>query len=338
MSKSFFDLTGGEYWTAPWKNLKKIAWDAMVKGTPEFCIDGPEFVPLDERKTLPLLAFQSGTTADLAKTRLEELAVVTLVNLGENRLLAQRLPRPTAPPAPAAPASPGFACLEFKLELTELFNLPWERSSYVATVVIRDQATNRVLMQLGSSPTGYADPEVERFLEAQRAKKPPRLLNPPAGAAIVRHGRHEGSVPPPGEAGIEMRVERVLVARPDASAWLEVGFRLPVSKTDVLPPPQTPSAEKDAHPVSALAVVSLLIFGSVSNLPRVFQLVVPSFEKVEGGADAPVARGEFAVDIAKLANLAKEPQTFFVYAFSGEVMAGPAVVAFVDERLLPPQS
>jgi hypothetical protein len=330
----FFGLNGSEYWVDPWKNLSAIAWDTLVNRTEGLTIDAPDFVPLEERKTIPLLAFQSGNTEDLARAPFEKLAVVALVNVDANRVLASRLPRPTQPPPPAAPASPGFAGVEYDVPLTELFNLPWERGTWVATVFIRDRASNRVTIRLGNSPSGYHDPEVERFLEAQRAKQPPRAPFPPVGDAALRYA---GSVAPPDTLGMALGVERVVVATPDAQVWLDIGFRLPVAKTDVLPPPAQ-SLGANMKPATARAVITLLVFGSDSNVPRVVPLVLPSFDAVTGAPDAPVAVGRCSVDLAKLAGLALEPQTYFVYAFSGELMAGAAAVALVDPKLVPSQS
>jgi len=46
-----------------------------------------------------------------------------------------------------------------------------------------------------------------------------------------------------------------------------------------------------------------------------------------------VATGHFAIDLIA-EGLAAEPQTYFVYAFSGEVMAGPTAAALVAEGRL----
>ena len=44
----------------------------------------------------------------------------------------------------------------------------------------------------------------------------------------------------------------------------------------------------------------------------------------------PVASGHFALDLCKLLKFSGRPQTYFVYAFSGEIMAGPCLAAYVN--------
>ena len=307
--KGFFGLAGSEYWTDPWKNLKQLAWDSMLNKKAGLFADAPGLVPIDERKTLPLLVFQSGTAENLARASFSEHGVVALMNLDTGHLLAQGLPHATAPPQPKNAPSPGFAGVEHLLELTEMFKLPWVRSNYVVTAIAGDTVSNRVSIALGGSKL-VPGADVAR---AAGSRETLRALDPPLGDPKIRHGSRAGETPAPEKIGMSMRLAG---ARPDTHAWLEVGFRLPVrSVTD----------PKDKTVTSA-ATISLLVLGSESNVPRIVRLVVPSTGGIVAHSESPIGIGRFALDLDAAAGLAREPQTYYVYAFSGEVLSGPVTV------------
>jgi hypothetical protein len=68
--------------------------------------------------------------------------------------------------------------------------------------------------------------------------------------------------------------------------------------------------------------------GGDSGLLRYVGYFIPSYEPLVSVHGRPVAVGYFEFDLCRLSNLLVTPQTWFIYAFSGEVMTAPVPAAF----------
>jgi len=336
MSKKPFGLSENEYWSDPWKNLSEFAWDRIGNNIEGIVIDCPDFVALDFRQTLPMLAYYSGQTADLQYAPFDRVAVIAAMNLEENRLLARgAIARDAPPPSPpTAKPAPGFSGLEYLVDLRQATGMEWRPSIYLVTVVMRDKVSNRQNVRLEYSKMSFEDPEVKKFLEEQRRKLPPRTPSPPVTDRSVRYSLQKDSLPLPEAIGITLAADRIVVGRAGEKGRLRGSFRLPVSPADVARLPAK-SASVDALPVTAVAAIALMATGSEISSPVVLPLNVPSHQMVTGTPEAPVAVGYFEIDLLKIPALLANPQTYFIYAFSGEVMAGPVLMAIVGEDSLP---
>ena len=73
----------------------------------------------------------------------------------------------------------------------------------------------------------------------------------------------------------------------------------------------------------------MVLTGSDIAAPYVFALRVPSYEPVTHEGELATATGYFALDLQKLGNLDALDQTYFIYAFSGEVVTGAVPMALV---------
>jgi hypothetical protein len=135
----------------------------------------------------------------------------------------------------------------------------------------------------------------------------------------------DGSPKAPDKPGIVISGERVTVLGKNASCKLFAACKLPILKQDLV-------EDKD-RPERAVVAVHLLLTGADDATPATATLRVPIYKAVEAGKPAEVY---FAVDLLSLFNLPRETTTYFLYAFSREVMAGPSPFAFVTKDRLPP--
>jgi len=193
--------------------------------------------------------------------------------------------------------------------------LDWQPSTYVITVLLRDQASNRVRVDLGQQAGAYHDEEVERFLAEQHAKAAAPVVSPKPGKPVPSYAAIEGSPAIPDQVGVVMAGDRVVVQAAGARAILRGAFRLPVRASEL------------ATDGSAVVGITLVVNASDQPQSGVLRLDAPA--TVTDG----VGTGYFAIDLIA-EGLAAEPQTYFVFAFSGELMAGPTPVALVAESRL----
>jgi hypothetical protein len=201
-------------------------------------------------------------------------------------------------------------------------------------VIMRERVSNRCRMKLVES-TSYEDSEVDKFVsEFQSRQDGPPGITPQPAPAIASYERHPRSPEIPKEPGVALAVERVSVLTASPRCLVFGSYRLPMCSQDrvqMLSVPEQPKSPNGAAVVEsggALVRISLLLTGSVDSAPQILSMKVPS--RIITSGENPLACGHFALDLCKLLKFSGRPQTYFVYAFSGEVMAGPCLAAFVN--------
>ncbi|MCP3139568.1 hypothetical protein [Pyxidicoccus xibeiensis] len=325
MTQDIFGLTDVDYRENPYRTLRDFAWKRIGDQVRGIAIGCPRQVQLGTQGELPLLAYHSDSLKELKRAPFDH-AVVVGVEL-EHGLLRAALAEPdesAGPPSEGEP-QPGFAGMEHLIDLRTTLGLHWAPGTWRVVVLLRERCSNLVTVRLERDERAFVDPEVERYQALQRLPWKALSPLPLPGAPWARLGPTEGSPPVPEAPGLELRAaERVVPLRPGATAPLRVAFRLPVSREGI-PRGGLEVAGLD-RTARAFAPVWLVLLGSQTPGPVVLPLHVPSFEPAEG----PEGVGFAEVDLLGIAALASRPQTWFCYAFSGEWMAGPAVVAFVD--------
>jgi hypothetical protein len=327
-------LSDEEFWgkdPARDSRLDDRLYRAGLRGT---LIGAPSRVPLGARETLPLMVARVASFQDAARTDFAELAVVTALDLETNELRAGMLvERPDNYEPPAKLPVPenlgtGHVSRIHHAELRRQLALAWRPSSLLVGLVVRDSSSNRVRVELSPSDQSYRDPEVERFLAAEAERNVAPLPWPPPGEPLPCYQAIEGSPEVPVGPSIALAGDRVVVADERARLVLCGSFRLPLVRREIVPVVARP-----AEPLpSAVLAVSLLVVGADLALPTVVPLRVPVWD--ESPTVGALVTGHFALDLLALPVMPRVAQTYFVYAFRGEAMAGPLPMALVDPSML----
>jgi hypothetical protein len=321
-----FGLADEEFWSGP---LKPIEGPLPTEG---LSIAAPGVVPLERRETLPVVARRSTTLKESMVADFKRLALLHAVDVDANRLFTGfALDRDNAifrdpDPALLARVAPARTLEPFLLEARARLDIPWRRSVLLLTATLRDKVSNRRRVELGAGTSSYRDPAVAEFLESQRGRKPPPDPWPAPGDPLPSYRPMEGSPALPEKAGIAISGDRVTILEPGSGCVIRGSFRVPALKQDLVPPDL-----RLEH--RALVAVHLVLTGADEPAPIAVSLRVPIYGEVEPGT---LAAGRFAFDLLSLVSLPEQTQTYFLYAFSREVMAGPSPFAVVTPAMLPP--
>ena len=314
-----FGLADDDYWNDPHKTQDEVIEALWATGEDRVAIGAPAFVSLSARERLPLLVYRGASYRELWTTNLLEYGQVVAVDLEHNRVFVGPVVADDEAEAgemldPAE--APGGQGSESQLaELRGDMGLAWQPSTYVLTVLLREHSSNRVRVELGKQAGAYHDEEVAKFIAEQRAKPAAAAVSPTPASPVPSYAALEGSPAIPTELGVVMAGDRVVVNKAGARALLRGAFRLPVLPTEL------------AADGSAVVGIGLVVNASDQPQSGFMQLQVPA--QVSEG----VATGHFTLDLIA-EGLARDAQTYFVFAFSGELMAGPTPVALVDESML----
>lgn len=336
MSARPFALQPDEYWTAPWKNLRELAASHVSRRTPALILDVPEQVPLGVRDTAPLLALYADTSESVLRVPYPGRALVATMNLDTGVLeVGVALPTDRRPEAPRASTSPGFMAMEHMSDLFTTGTVSDEPARYLVTLILRDKVSNRLPIDVTGSPTSYNDEAVEEYLRQARDRLPPRSAHPPEGECIV-YGEGAGCPSIPTRPGIAITADRLVVLDGESPAEIRGSFRLPVFATDVLREANHPGVEnRIGRPApKGIVLITLLLVGAEGDWD-VIPLAVPTFARLGGYDGERIAVGFFRIDVLALDSAQLPPQTYFVYAFSGEFMTGPVPMALISEEMLP---
>jgi hypothetical protein len=363
MSQEKLGLEDEEFWSQPFKTKDAIENRLIKKKTEALIVGAPSKVLINTRETFPVVALQVAFLKNLAKMDLRKTAIVTAVELNSNRVHAGMALRQDMdlPPADGEMPEGWMGGEGYLIDLRERLQLPWKPGDYIVTLLMLDQASERLRTRLVDT-SGFEDPEVARFIEEHRKKAGLSLVWPEPGDPLPSYKQEKESPPIPSERvkfkedeeepeideeemesgkkrerkpGMALSVPRVSVIDENTRCILSGSFRLPVKEQELLPQDKAPKPAKPA-PV-ALMPITLVLTGTEQVTPTVLRLIVPSYDPIDKTIRGPLmVTGHFTIDLCTLAPVAKVPQTFFIYAFSGEIMAGPAPMAFISKSSLEP--
>lgn len=312
----------GDFWGDPWQASPEFSDQFTRSLKPALVLDGPNVVPLGARDSLPLAAYRFASDAEFVGAPFRQLAVLTAVRLEDRQVYAALAMEPLPDAVPAnAPAGENYTGQGWILQARDRLNLPWKDGHFVFGLIMLDKTSNRIRVHLDSG-NKYADPEVKKFLDAMTRPAGP-LAAPPGGSLE----KQEDSPEAPTEEGIALKVARVLINEPEAKAILHVAFRLKVNKTELVEP--DPKAEK--APVAVVSV-GLVITGSKLASPDLIAVRVPITEPLEPGEGGDYGIGYFSIDLLEVPEMRQREETLFIYALSGEVQSGPALLALIDPK------
>ncbi|RMG09524.1 MAG: hypothetical protein D6731_19400 [Planctomycetota bacterium] len=338
-------LSDEDYWTRPVppmqsvRALRRARFDGVVIGAPHFASL--------ERARIPLVAVRAGTYRQCAELDYHRRAL--LVAVEEERKVVHVLPcvqvadRVVDEDDDGGVEQTGYTASTDVLDLKERLGIA-QPGTYVAWVLLREKVSNRVRVRVAPARGAYDDAEVRRLLrEKAKEIQCPDPAPPPGEEGLPRYAVGEDWPAPPSERGIQLEaLDRVVVLPEEgqAASRLRGVFRLPVRFHERYKPDVEEGAGLAALEPKPSAVVRVDLVVVAGDEPRYEHLTlrVPVYDPLpvaDEGSD-PEATGGFEVDLLALCpRLAQRPQTYFVYAVSGDVLAGPAPTALVREATLP---
>ena len=350
--EDFFGLADNAYWTASLGNDPAPLDRTLKRNFWGLALGAPRQVPLDARSTLPALVCQVETVATGRLRRLRRQGLVTAMNLRTGALRVTRFTDsaqeerpldPEPPPEPGEEPPPDSSNDRISslstLDLRERLGLAWEPAEYLVTVILMDRVSNRVRVALAPTESSFLDPAVAEFIAAEYARLRPLPPAPPPGDPVPRYRAWDGAPEIPSEPGINLRADRVSAIREDRRAMLYGSFRVPLRPQNIVrPDPNNPDPDQLALYDGATAVVDIAVLLTGADAPSPVQLVlrVPSYDPIDPAAPPREVTGHFALDMLRTAGMPHVGQTYFIYAFSGELMAGPVPFALVPAAALPP--
>jgi hypothetical protein len=329
-------LEDSEYWGDPWRTRKAAQRELMNKGDEGLVLGAPSEVPLNQRQTVPAALIRVSKLTSVRRIPSAPCLILAASDLQTYELRAG-LALPPAPPTATKTRGSGkkdsfsndttaMVSEGHTLDLAARLGIPTVRGEHVVTAILLDKVSNQCRVKVVES-AGYQDPAVDEFVKEFRASKlKPEEVSPPAGTPLPNYQADDDSLDVPTEVGFALSLSRVQAFDPEeAECVLRGSYRLPIQ-----PQHATKTEEGEESPEDTSRVpISLLLTGSADPTPIVLKLVVPSFEPLESDGDQQLATGHFALDLCQMTNLMVTPQTYFVYAFSGEVQSRPVQTAFV---------
>ncbi|MCO5167137.1 MAG: hypothetical protein M9894_12365 [Planctomycetes bacterium] len=351
VTNGLFGLDDADFWTNPWKNGEALFSKHVLDGDYGLFIDAPRSVQPADRSTLPVPIYYAAMMKDAFKVDVVAQTRVVAARLEDRAIFVDAAIEPPDNALPEPKIGEHSSDPTFSQHTSDLarFGLLDQPGTYQVVLLLGQQTSNVVRTVVEQRRMQSDDPEVVRFLEAQRKPRP--IPPPPAPSADLLgeptpdgpRRALEGTPPPPKDEGIALAIDRVLLLKPGAQAVLKGSYRLAVlPKHDLVPPPPAPGPDAPALPEygaprpQAVITITLVIVGSGGPAHLVVPLHLPVYAGVEGGEQPSIVEGTFAVDLLARQRSLLQPQTFAIYAFCGAVWTPkPAVIATVTEAMLP---
>ncbi len=331
-----YKLPDEAFWSSSQRGSDRMATE-LVGRHEGLLMAAPSKVFIDQRQTLPVAVHQLGPIRELARLPFKTAGMVVGMNVDTNRLsvaTSRDLERdddalPSRPVDPAKLPNGNMSSTD-ALELRAAMNLPWKPGQHVFTALLRGQASNRVTVDLCKSPSCFVDPEVVKYLDAERARQQAPDVSPRPGKTLPTYRRQPDSLAAPAQPGLVLEVQRLSDTLAQQPWLLKGAFHLKPTPEEWVKPGWN-DAYYLAHPEDprpiAVVTVWLLLVGANDGGAQVLSLQVPSWDRA-----GPACTGQFSLDLRALRLAPKDAQTYFLYAFSGSSMAGPLPTALINER------
>ena len=313
-------------------------------------LDAPTKADVDRYQSIPVLGFYVRRMLDDQVMSFDRHAIAVAVDQQTNYArvqLAFDRGKLLAPPEyPPIPVMKSVTTVDmWNGDWRVATGLPWEPGRHRLSLMVREFLSNQVEIELEQT-LSFEDPEVAKFLEAEREKGrrrfPPKVYPPhptkadwgdeapdPAGW-LPKYLEQDGSPAIPDEPGIELSVERVRLVSESTRCVVHGSFRLPALEAEIV---MTGGPEVGDAAATAVVPITLVVTASEAIGPFVFRLQLPSYDSVDLDDDPVVMSGQFTVDLISL-GLPRSAQTYFLTAFNGAHVCGPVPFAFVSEDML----
>jgi hypothetical protein len=302
-----FNLTDEDYWKDPWRDFEKIDEEFVFGRQWGLHIGAPGIANLEQRKKLPVPFLYVAQLRDSCKVNLETMTKAVACRLEDRAFFIGNAlaPKGWEGEPPAATDSTDLTCAKYTLDLGKRLGLLKQPGTYRIALLLQQQMSNILTTRIGPLP----DSSGEQFRGELASSELLGSFTPPEI---------------PAQPAIALKVERVVLDTPEASASLKGSFRLPV-----LP------HERVGHRTwpSAILPITIVILANGSAAETVIRLRVPVFHELD--AIEPIATGTFAIDLLSAPGIRGRAGIYSTYAFCGEFFTGPAIMATVTEDMLP---
>ncbi len=340
MIEDKLQLNDEDYWSDPWRTRKSVQRSLMQKGEEGFVIGTPSLVALNMHNSFPVALLRVRKLLSTNPVNFRGSAIIAAMELNTSQLRAKLAFDPPRQSNKRGESPTGGEGDSFSndqsamiaegdtLDLAQRLNIPATRGNHIVTLICLDQVSNQCRMKLVES-SGYQDPAVDDFLRTYQSEEhsSPTVF-PQPGTPMPRYQRVSESTTLPDGVGIAMEVTRVNPISQSTSCILQGSYRLPVRPHQLVSSPRGDEAAR-ANPMTAVVPITLLLTGSVDATPKLLPLSLPSYGPTKTLDDDTIVTGYFALDLCHMTDLTAVAQTYFIYAFSGEVMEGPVPTAFV---------
>lgn len=341
-----------DFWNNPHELVAPMRRKLAMERKPIVAFDAPTEVLIDGRDTLPVQVVRIAASARMWERPFPGTAILVGVDVAENVVRAAGALRPsereTGPePKPTVPPSPtGMGAETFTIDLRERLKLPWEPSLIHSRLIIWDEVSpaRPVTLKAGK----FEDPEVVKFRAEQREKTNVPTVTPAPGEPFATYKRGKNTPAVPEERGIAIAVPRVFPLDEGEPCVMHAAFRLAILKRHIVPSTSVAKAGTEeifaqyAERVKAgeamptgVVPITLVATGTESTGPYVWRLIVPTYDKIAWGEKGAEVTGCFSIDLRTLEGFDRRAQTWYIYAFSSEVMAGPTTIGLTVRPTTP---
>ncbi len=313
MGNKYFHIDNDEYWLPIGDSIRD---DERLSNHETGPIIGlPEFVPMDEKTTIPFIYFLCAESQTAFEKPIKKYSFLTAVDLETGDLYANSIHTYSAPNPKKkrrAPTSSYIIELD-KKDLRELLGLKLEPSTYFVTAFYSNQSSNSLSLRLSKSKESYNSPEELLSLKERVLNTPQRLPNPAIDDTTFVTHKRDGEYSALGEKGIKVN----LISNSNFNPILEVSFFLPTGIPNL----------SSGKVYTGCVPMHLMLMGNDDAQCRIITLNTPSFTPPE--KDAPLAlKGNFQVDLLKTPHFTPTDQKYSVFIFSDAFISGPIEFEF----------
>lgn len=315
----FLGIGDGRFWIGPLEHQAAIGQELLGEGFRGLLLDAPARVDASQRGRLPVVACQVASVEEFDRADLGREGILSGLDLETGEVLAAPLVDVELGPPQVEPfrrASRAVGATMWLADARRRLGLPWAKRRWLLTLLLREAATNRVLVTLERSTDGPQPPAVAQLIAEERRR---RLATWPGLEGLVLDDPEAPA--PPTAPGLVLGIERVAELRPGGAVPLRLAFTLPVRPWERLEAPGPGGAQ-------ALVAIGLVVTAAGLSAPYAWTLRLP----VRVGPDDPLATAQASIDLARLPGFAPQPRRYVAWAFAHEHAAPPAVCTLMSRE------
>jgi hypothetical protein len=333
MLQPTIDIAPEEFWGDPTGSLEHAVSSALEKDAAGIALAAPERVVLGRHTTLPLCGVYVASIETVLRVPLYKAVVIaSCVETGEVRMFVAAEMPIRDEEGEAEEAGEGSTGSSFQLDLFGEAGIPQRAATWVVRALLNDRVSNAVTVSIELPRNRFQDPAAAELLRELLRKPILRALNPrpSLGPGLPSYEPLPETPPVPEAPGIELKVKRAQLLEPKSQLLVHGSFHTQVLHRDVRPPPSADAPKLRGPRATAVVPMALVAINSDQVGAKITQLVIPSFQPLQGDAESPRGVGAFAFDYFQLTSVPVASHTLFLYAFAGPLMSPVAPCALVD--------